>query len=203
MRADLGAVELTIHPRPLADAKLGSLVASGAWLLASLGFLLRFHGAALVTVGVLDAFIVFTVVGLLLYARPRTALKVRNGELIRSGLHRERVVLTHGEPGRVVEFEVLTGGAIARHLSRVWLIVRGDGTVAVKLNRAAWRNEDLDALRVVLGLPVEVKGAQPVTVAREAYPGLVAWWVVHPWLFSFLLLGGLILLYTIVDLLVR
>jgi multidrug efflux pump subunit AcrA (membrane-fusion protein) len=110
----------------------------------------------------------------------RTRLTVVGGQLVFTGFLRKRVVLTGTATGRVVKIDVDWGRASGRR-SRLWLLVNSAGAAALCLNRSAWDDRDLEALRARLALPIEtVEPAQRPAELRKVYPGAISWWGAHP-----------------------
>jgi hypothetical protein len=149
-------------------------------MLASLLYSLRFHGSFRIAVVGVGVALAVGVVGLLSLSRRRTKLTMIGGQLIFSGLFRDRVLLAGGSPGRVVDVQVNWGKASGRR-SRLWLLINAAGRTAVGLNRETWDDGQLEGLRESLGLPIEiVETPKRPAELRKAYPGTLPWWVAHP-----------------------
>lgn len=177
--------ELVVRPLSMSAARPAA--GTAGWLLASLLFLLRFRGTALIVASAIDGVIVLSMVGYIALVRPRMVLKLRDGELVLSRLRGDQHVITAGDRGRVVELDVVYGPPTnTSWRSRIWMILAPDGTVALRLNRPAWNHGELETVRTRLALPLQVIDCPiPAATARESYPGLVArwavsWWIDHP-----------------------
>jgi hypothetical protein len=131
------------------------MAATGGWLLASVLFLSRLRGVALIVGGALDAVVLLAMVGFVALVRPRVALKLRGGELFISRLRGDRRILGVGDSGRVVELDIEYGApGNPSWRSQVWMIVMNESRVALRLNRTAWDHAELDRVRALLALPL-------------------------------------------------
>jgi hypothetical protein len=170
---------LVVRPRQGLQNKRGLNIGAVGWLLASLLYSFRFHGSSRVVVVCVGIALAVTVVGLLTLSRRRVKLTLIDGNLIFSGLLRDRVLFTKGSVGRVAHVEVDWGKASGRQ-SRLWLLINATGKTAVGLNRELWDGAQLENIRESLGLPVEIADApkRPVEL-RKAFPGSIPWWAAH------------------------
>jgi hypothetical protein len=180
-----GSVGQTIQPlvvRPCQSPprSRGQIVGAAGLVLASLLYSLRFHGLTrLAVVGVAVAIAIGIFVWMHV-SRRRMQLTLCDGQLIVSGLLRDRVVLTEGPQGRIVHVELTWRHAPTRR-SRLWLLLNGSGSTEVGLNRDVWDDRQLEHLRESLGLPIEViETPKRPSELRHDYPRSVPWWAVHP-----------------------
>jgi hypothetical protein len=191
--ADRDFAPLVLRPKKLGHMGAGELMSAGGWLLASVAFLFRFRGTALLILGSLDFAVVLAIVVFAVAVRPRIELRLDAGKLIRRGVRGSRLLFTKGDLGRVVELDVEVGGHVMSSRLKLWLLVRADGTTAAKLNRKIWDRDELETMREKLGLPLEtVDAVQPARVARCRYPGALSWWVVHPAVTSWMIFACVI-----------
>jgi hypothetical protein len=171
---------VVVRPRQRRWNSPGQTAGAAGWMLASLLYSLRFHGSFRIAVVGVGVALAVGVVGLLSLSRRRTKLTMIGGQLIFSGLFRDRVLLAGGSPGRVVDVQVNWGKASGRR-SRLWLLINAAGRTAVGLNRETWDDGQLEGLRESLGLPIEiVETPKRPAELRKAYPGTLPWWVAHP-----------------------
>ena len=185
--------DLVIRPRAGArSGSGGSLVAAAGWLVASILYLLRFHGFLRIVLAAVDVAVAVGVVGAFKRSSRRAKLTLTDKRLVVSGFVRDRVRFVVSRPARVVEAEIDWGWASGRK-SRLWLLVNAEGRTEVGLNRDVWDAVQLDALRERLGLPLEVveKPMRPAQ-ARKEYPGTIPWWVAHPVLTTYLLIAMIV-----------
>ncbi len=197
--------DLVLRPEPMRGATGTGMLLAGGWVVASVAFLLRLHGILLVAASVVDATIVLAIVFAAVVLRPRYAVGVRNGELFYRSPRGERIVLGRGQPARVVQVDATQPrGTADPQPVPFWLLVRPDNSVALKLERSRWQQDGLEALRKLLGLPLEViDGPKTVRDLRATYRGVTPWWSEHPWRAAAIFWGAVLSLGVFADLLLR
>jgi hypothetical protein len=170
---------LIVRPSRRLVSGRGQSIGAVGWILASFFYSLRYPGSYRVVIVCMAVAIAVGIVVYMQLSRIRMHLKLTGGQLIFSGLLRDRVVLTEGEQGRVVHVEINWRNASARR-SRLWLLINKTGKTEVGLNRAAWDDQQLEHLRESLGLPVEiVESPKRPAELRNDYPGSIPWWTAH------------------------
>lgn len=179
-KAEDAKTKLVVAPLSEPRRTRSQMVGATGWILASLIYSFRFHGASRVVVFGLSCAAGVAVVALLSLSRRRTRLILADGRLTVSGLLRHRAVFTTGERGEVIDAEVVWGGA-SRRRSRLWLLVSSGRHTALRLNRSLWDDRQLERLRERLDLPVVlVDTPQQPAELRRAYPGSIPWWAARP-----------------------
>jgi hypothetical protein len=171
---------LVVRPRRRPrDSYAGRTAAAAFPLLAAALYSLQFEGWIRVVVVCIGISLAGVIIGAISLSYRRTKLTLVGGQVIFTGLWRDRVVLPKGQAGRVVDVDVAWRDPSGRR-SRLWLIVNGRGRTAIGLNRDAWDGGELERVRESLGLPIEVVEApkRPAEV-RRAYPGIIPWWAAH------------------------
>jgi hypothetical protein len=182
---------LTLRPRIL-QRRPGALIGAAGWLPCSAVFAVRFHGLALVVIGVLDLAVIIGAIGAVRRSYRRTSLMLGPDGLTWAGPFRDRPVFASSDPGRVVEAEVHWLRTSARR-THIWLLINADGRAEVGLNADVWDRSELEDLRHRLSIPREVitetlSGKE----LRTRLPGSVPWPVLHPIALTYLLIAIII-----------
>ncbi len=178
--AGKGSQPLVVRPRRSLQRIRGQIVGATGWVLASFFYSLRFYGLTRLAVVGVAVVVAAGLVTWMCLSRRRMRLTLNRGQLIVSGLLRDRVALTETIQGCVVHVDLAWRHAPARR-SRLWLLLNDSGSTEVGLNRDAWDGQQLEHLRESLGLPIEVVDMpmRPSEV-RHAYPRSIPWWAAHP-----------------------
>jgi hypothetical protein len=193
--------QLVVRPSQRVRYGRSQSVGAAAWILASLLYSFRFNGSTRVVVIAAGVIVAVCLIGVMNLSLRRTKLTMVDGQLILSGLLRDHVLLVGEGRGRVVNVEVVWGNTAGRR-SRLWLLMDPTGQTAVGLNRDTWNDGQLESLRESLGLPLDVDDTpkRPGEL-RNAYPGSIAWWAVHPTVtFSLVIIVVAVLVLALQDL---
>jgi hypothetical protein len=140
---------------------------------------LKLHGVGLIAALLAEVAVAAVGAALIQLGRKRLRFTLDDNKLIFTGRLTEREVFAEHRPGRVVELGVVWWGGAGNPLP-LWTLVNADGECEVVVNARAFDPADLDLLQRQLGLECEVI-EQPMKVrdARDAYPGVMPWWLVH------------------------
>jgi len=148
------AARRVLTPRPQQLAWGSQVMVGLAWAAFALLQIMRYSGRQRLTAAAIGLVGLVAGVGLMVVARARARVSLVDGQVLHRTLLRERVVWTVGDPGRVVLVDFDAGG-VSHRTSECWLLVESTGRAVMFLNRKAWLPEDLEALRLDLGLPLE------------------------------------------------
>jgi len=155
----------------------GNAIVALAWGAFALLQIMRYSGSRRVVVAAIAVGLLLMFFGIVYVARARARVTLADGCLRQRTLVREQVVWTVGEPGQVVLVEVRTGSA-SHPTWEGWLLVDAKGRTAMCLNRKMWLPEELEALRMDLGLPVEtVEDRFSKRAFVREFPGAWPWWL--------------------------
>jgi hypothetical protein len=162
------------------------------WIVCSLAFLLRFHGALLAGLALVDLGAFGAGALLLRRAYRRAQLELVDGRVRYVNALRARIMFRDSPPARVV----ITGvnwGRLSSRRSRLWLLVDAAGEAEISLNIEAWDRDQLEELRTRLALPLSetTTPLRPSAIRRD-FPGAVPWFGAHPYLMSYLILACLV-----------
>ena len=126
--------EVVLQPALIRSGGVVGLMVAAGWVVASVAFLLRLHGVALVVGCIADFVVLAAIVVSAMVLRPHYAVGIRSGELLYRSATRERIVLESGHQGRIVQIDAaLSRATTSDEPVRFWLVVRDDNTVALKL----------------------------------------------------------------------
>ena len=149
-------------------------------MLCSLAFLVRFRGVWLLIVGMADLLVIAWLVLWGRWARENYRLRLDMNGLVLTRIRKDRLVLRHGEKVRIVDLRVNYGSRLAPGRTRTWLLLRSDGTTALRLYPDRWDQQELSALRERLQADVEVvDGLKTPRWLRKNFPGSVPWVLAH------------------------
>ena len=148
----------------------GLWIAGAFWLFSAVMYFAALRGSARWIAATLTGVVIIGMAWGLLPTYRRSSLSFDGDELVQTSMFRSRRLMRVGAGGSVVEVTIRVS---ATRSFPAWILVdENECARGVALNRDAWGQSNLDAIRQRLGIPIRrVDGAISAKRARQQWPG--------------------------------